>query len=103
MVHESLIVKCPFGCNAIMRAESTRKHIEGEDGQLYTLRYRKCVECGRSATYILNENDTKSKEKFYAEIPTRHKSKVGTHKQIKLKLKLNLKGGYNYESKEQGR
>ena len=89
MVHESLIVKCPFGCDAIMRAESTRKHIEGEDGQLYTLRYRKCVECGRSATYILNENDTKSK--------------VGTHKQIKLKLKLNLKGGYNYESKEQGR
>ena len=54
MVHESLIVKCPFGCDAIMRAESTRKHIEGEDGQLYTLRYRKCVECGRSATYILN-------------------------------------------------
>ena len=98
MVHESLRITCPFGCNTTMRAESTRKHIEGNDGQLYTLRYRKCVECGRSATYIINENDTKSKEKFYAEIPTRHKSKVGTHK--KIKIKLNLKGGYNYESKD---
>ena len=100
MVHESLRITCPFGCNTTMRAESTRKHVEGNDGQLYTLRYRKCVECGRSATYILNENDTKSKEKFYAEIPTRHKSKVGTHK--KIKIKLNLKGGYNYESKDKG-
>ena len=97
MVHESLRITCPFGCDATMRAESTRKHVEGNDGQLYTLRYRKCVECGRSATYILNENDIKSKEKFYAEIPTRHKSKVGTHK--KIKIKLNLKGGYNYEGR----